>query len=119
MKFIKICAIKKTASTFNVHNKEIQEIKQHFYYYQNIIIKTSHCDQKKRRRFWRSKKLRTLKKNMMWNSLSMSNHLNGVGFHRTLKSIILKKSEILFYNQTNRHLDSILNYEYVFILFAF
>lgn len=49
----------------------------------------------------------------------MSNHLNGVGFHRTLMSIILKKSEISFYNQTNRHLDSILNYEYVFILFAF
>lgn len=55
----------------------------------------------------------------MWNSRSMSNHLNGVGFHRTLKSIIFKKSEILFYNQTNRHLDSVLNYEYVFIFFAF
>lgn len=39
MKFIKICAIKKTVSTFNVHNKEIQEIKQHCYYYQNLIKK--------------------------------------------------------------------------------
>lgn len=37
MKFIKICAIKKTVSTFNVHNKQIQEIKQHCYYYQNLI----------------------------------------------------------------------------------
>lgn len=41
-------------------------------------------------------------------------------FIEPLKSqSFLKKSEILFYNQTNRHLDSILNYEYVFILFAF
>lgn len=47
MKFIKICAIKKTVSTFNVHNKEIQEIKQHCYYYQNLMKKTSHCDHKK------------------------------------------------------------------------
>lgn len=39
MKFIKICTIKKTVSTFNVHNKEIQEIKQHCYYYQNLIKK--------------------------------------------------------------------------------
>lgn len=117
MKFIKICAIKKTVSTFNVHNKEIQEIKQHCYYYQNLMKKTSHCDHKKED--FDALKSKELFKKMMWNSRSMSNHLNGVGFHRTLKSIIFKKSEILFYNQTNRHLDSILNYEYVFILFAF
>lgn len=35
---------------------------------------------------------------MMWNSLSMFNYLNGVGFYRILKLIIFKKSEILFYN---------------------
>lgn len=49
MKFIKICAIKKTVSTFNVHNKQIQEIKQHCYYYQNLIKKPSHCDHKKKK----------------------------------------------------------------------
>lgn len=117
MKFIKICAIKKTVSTFNVHNKEIQEIKQHCYYYQNLIKKPPIVTTEKED--FDALKSKELLKKMMWNSRSMSNHLNGVGFHRTLKSIIFKKSEILFYNQTNRHLDSILNYEYVFILFAF
>lgn len=37
-------------------------------------------------------------KKMMWNSWSMFNYLNGVGFYRILKLIIFKKSEILFYN---------------------
>lgn len=118
MKFIKICAIKKNCLY-------VQRSQQTDPGNQTTLLLLSKPHKKTppivttKKEDFDALKSKELFKKMMWNSRSMSNHLNGVGFHRTLKSIILKKSEILFYNQTNRHLDSILNYEYVFILFAF